>query len=246
MPDEEMLGMVEAPDAWSDTELFSDQPEEPVEQPETEPEPAEQPEEPEEPEVPEESKPILPANVAKLIREIKESNPDATPIAKELSNAYFSQRAYKEVFPNIEDAKVLKASFDSIGGREGLLQLQSTAESLEELDRMLDSGDPKLVEDILAKSPGGFKKVVPHALKTLERSDPEAYRQIIAPELARGVVGSTVGMYIESAVESLKAGDTEMALRRLGPALGWFKSLEQEVQKSSSQPADPRLSQFEE
>lgn len=219
--------------------------EEPVETPEesySEPdvgdeEPAEEPEQPEEtPEEPEaeaaDSKPTTPSNISKLIREIKESNPQAAPIAKQLQDAYFSDRAWKEVFPNIEDAKVLKASFDSIGGREGLMELQSVSQTLEDLDKMLETGDPKLVEDILSKSPEGFSKIVPHALRTLERSDPQTYASVMRPLVAGGVVGSDVGHYIAGAIDSLKAGDPDMALRRLTPALQWYKSVEQEAQKA--------------
>ena len=202
-------------------------------------EPDEQPEQPEEgeeqPEQEEagagEAKPTTPANISKLIREIKESNPQAAPIAKQLQDAFFSDKAWKQVFPNIEDARVLKASFESIGGREGLLELQSTAESLKELDTMLDSGDPKLVDEVLSKSPEGFSKIVPHALRTLERSDPQAYVNILRPLVASGVINSDVGHYISGAIDSLKAGDPDMALRRLSPALQWFKQLEQEATK---------------
>ena len=231
-----IAGVVDDP-AGGAEEIFGE-PE--IETPEGEEIPGETPEgeEPPEPE-PAETKPTTPSSISKLIREIKESNPQAAPIAKQLQDAYFSDRSWKEVFPSIEEAKVLKASFDSIGGREGLLELQSVSETLSDLDKMLETGDPKLVEDILSKSPEGFSKIVPHALRTLERSDPQTYASILRPLVAGGVINSDVGHYIAGAIDSLKSGDPDMALRRLGPALQWFKALEQEAQRGPELAASP-------
>lgn len=231
MDGEETFGAAvetESPVETAETADFEvETPAEGAETVETEPESAEStPEQPE--------KTALPSNVARLLRQLGESDPENAPTAKELSNTYFSHRAYKELFPDIAEARTLKTTFDTIGGPEGLLELQSVAENFENLDKMLDEGDPRLVDDILAKSPEGFSKIVPHALQALQRTNPEAYRSIIAPELASGVVGSGVGDYLALALESLKAGDTDIAARRIGNALAWYQSVEKQLQESRS------------
>jgi hypothetical protein len=247
MPDEDVVGMVT--ETVEEPTLFSDQPEETPEIPGEIPETTDQPEEVDQPEEPEdapENVQKLPSVISKLLREIKEANPDSAPITKELSKAYFMNRSYQQVFPSLEDAKVLKASFDAIGGQEGLLKLQGVSDTLEDLDRMLDSGDPKLVEDILAQSPEGFSRIVPHALKTLERSNPQAYENIMRPMIANAILGTQVGLYVQGAMDSLKAGDADMASRRLGVALNWFLHQQQEAEKSAAESPDPRATQFEE
>lgn len=228
MPDEEALGVVDDVEMVDTPDVETEIP------PETEPgadiEPSGDETPPEE--TPAEPKKAMSrTEIARWLREQGESDPERKNLTKELSSALFSRDAYKEVFPDINDARTLKATMESIGGMEGLQELQTFKDEFENLDRMLDSGDPKLVDDILAQSPEGFKKIVPYAFQQLQKMDPEAYNGFINPLLRQAVSESGIAIQLEAAMASLQGGDPDLAMRRLAPALQWYKNLESLMEK---------------
>jgi len=128
----------------------------------------------------------LPAEVVRMLRELGKERPDVLPMTKALQDSYYSSKAYRDLF-NIDDARSIKATMEAVGGLDGLNELQSRAEQLEQMDKMAESGDPKLMTSMASQSPEGFKKLVPVALEQLERFGTEvmpAFKQATVAEPA--------------------------------------------------------------
>lgn len=226
MSDEEVMTTTEAPEIEETTDFLADTGETAVEEPETEQTELET--EPETP--PQPPKGASRTEIARWLREIGENDPDRKQFTKELTQAMFSRDAYKDVFPDINDARTLKATLESIGGMDGLQELQTYKDEFANLDKMLDSGDPALVDEILSQSPDGFKKIVPYAFQQLQKMDPEAYNDFLNPLLREQVVNSQIGIQLEAVMASLQGNDPELAMRRLVPALNWYKNIAQQAQ----------------
>lgn len=121
------------------------------------------------------------AQIRASLKAFRESNPEHAQAAKLLNDGYSRFEAYKEVIPTVEEARNIRAQLDTIGGLEGLANMQETLASIEETDALLDAGDPAVLDQIIEDSPDGFKKLAPHYLQRLSKLDPEAFGRTLHP-----------------------------------------------------------------
>ena len=97
-------------------------------------------------------KPAAPPNASQIraaLKAFREASPEHAQAAKLLNDGYSRAEAYKEVFPDVATARNVRAALDTIGGIEGLSELQSTIASVEETDSMLYAGDPNVLDQII-------------------------------------------------------------------------------------------------
>lgn len=201
---------------------------------------------PEQEEPPEsEAKPMLPTQLTKAIRELKEAHPDHAQALKELQAAYYKGDRYAKIFPSAEEALEAKSMLDAIGGKQGMVDFQKQRDLIREYDRQVDEGDPEVVKWMAQASPDGFKKLVPTALQTLQHLDYEAYEEILQPILLETIEASGVTRAIASALQELKAGETSRANSIIQQVQDWVDRHRQIAQQRANRYQDPRLQQLE-
>lgn len=183
----------------------------------------------------------MPSQVIKLLREVKAGNVESAPIVKALNDAYFAHGEYTKLFPNIDEAREVKATLDAIGGVTGIADLQTMVQGIERIDQMVDEGDPAVVEDMAKESPEGFTKLIHHGLEILEKMNSTEFDNTIRPSLVRSLINSGMGDYLADALESLEAGDTQGAARRISGISRWLGRLvEAEKGREKNVGPDPR------
>lgn len=174
----------------------------------------------------------LPAEVAKLLREMRDANPANDAVSKTLKNAYYQQRAFADVFPTVDDARSMKATMDALGGSEGLSSLQENAAYVEEFNRMAEEGDPSLIQAWVSESPEGFKKIVPTVLSEYARLDPAGYNAALRGPLVSALEGSNLRQTVARAIDMMQMGQTDLAGRELTEIANWLTGLSQEQAKA--------------
>lgn len=213
------------------------EPTEAVEEPEAEPE---QP--PEEPEAPAEAATEqLPSQVTKLARELAQERPELANTIRHMRDKFFAAQQYEKTVGSIDKARETKALLESIGGEDGISELQTAADDLRTLDEGFASGDPEIINTLAQQSPEGFKKLVPAALAALSRIDPQAYEDTIRPPLVRTLID--LADHLKDIDAWLNENQPAFARRKLGGVLKWIEG--QAAQSSRPAAAAPLPSQDE-
>jgi hypothetical protein len=196
----------------------------------------------------EEVKEMVPKSVWASMRALKDVAPEHLPALREMSRTYGTLQGFKELWSRVEDARVDKSTLESFGGFEGLTKLQNIAERSEQINDMLERGDPKMLDDMIESSKEGFVKLMPEAIKRLERVDPQGhYETLLRPILSVFQKADLRGA-LETSMREMEAG-TPDGFRRAGEwvqkTLAWLGKLEKDAQDLDGRYQDPRIGRFQ-
>ncbi len=191
--------------------------------------------------------------ITKYLRELR-GDAKMKDVAEALNKAYFRDSEYQKLFPNMDELRNLKSTLDIMGGPEVISKLQDLEIGVEAMDRMVDEGNPQIIQDMATESPDGFKKLVPIALGELEKLDARAYAEALRPHLVRGISQSGLDGSVSSTLQLLakayNATDPEhsrfyleQAHSQMAQVDQWLKSMAENMQvdKNSTigQPSAP-------
>ena len=185
-------------------------------------------------------KSAAPPNASQIraaLKAFREASPEHAQAAKLLNDGYSRAEAYKEVFPDVATARNVRAALDTIGGIEGLSELQSTIASVEETDSLLDAGDPKVLDQIIEDSPEGFKKIAPHVLSRLQKLDADTFQKTLQPHLVRSLIDANFPatlQYLERAV-----GDNADAKAVVQNIMQWFEGQKSVAERLNNDTLNP-------
>ncbi len=191
--------------------------------------------------------------ITKYLRELR-GNAELKDVAEALNKAYFRDSEYQNLFPNMEELRNLKSTLDVMGGVDAITQLRDLEIGVEAMDRMVEQGNPQVIQDMAMESPDGFKKLVPAALNELEKMDVRAYAETLRPHLARGIeqsgLGNTVGNTLQLIAKAYNAADPEHAKFYIEQAhaemiqIGqWLESLATQSRENKDAPSRETQSQ---
>lgn len=181
---------------------------------------------------------IRDGDVVKFLREQTKLAPESAKLHRTLQDSYFRAAEYSKLFDNIDDARTIKTHLEALGGLDGLTELQSLQADVAELDRKVAEGDPSVITAMAEESPAGFRKMVPVALDTLYRIDPHGYNEVLTPLIARTLADSPLADSVALAIERLRGGEADAALRELSRIAATFEGLKQyQVPPSAAAPA---------
>jgi hypothetical protein len=99
-------------------------------------------------------------------------------IAEHLRGRYFKAQEYERLFPSPKDALMAKETLETLGGEEGIEQLQQERQQYAAELAMFAEGNPKLLDDLIADSKDGFIKLAPEAFDRLRSIDPQLYNSV--------------------------------------------------------------------
>ena len=193
---------------------------------------------------------VLPKELSKALRELKSAhsdNPEILKAVRSLNDAFYANRAYKEIFPSPDDARTTKAALDAVGGPEGIASMRGEISSIERFDRMASEGNPKVIDGLADEFPDGFKRLVPAALDRLSKTDQAAYRETMRGPLLQMLEGDGIMEVIGIALEELKGGNPDRASSQLGRIAAWYNQVkDQETAfKTRNNYQDPRVQELD-
>ena len=181
--------------------------------------------------------------IPQKFRELFKANP-------ELRNVYFSERAFREVYPTVQSAREAREFIETIGGEEGWNEVQEGRQEQATLNDLYYSRNPQKLREyakqVIGMDAGAFKALVPVALDELHSVDPQAYSKALAPifanTLARAFNGAGISGAITQARSLLKTNpeQADSVLQQIEQWENQFRDL-----ASSKAETDPEREQFE-
>ncbi|HZU11107.1 MAG TPA: hypothetical protein VFA02_14470 [Pseudacidobacterium sp.] len=142
-----------------------------------------------------------PQNIRNSIKAAAEALPDHAQAFKELGNSYFREQAYKQVFPTVQEATTAKNLIDSVGGLDGISQLQERDQLYTAQDDMLREGNPEVLDDFFEDFPEGAAALAPHYLDRLAKMNPEAFSSAVVPYVVGMLENAGIGNYLASILQ---------------------------------------------
>lgn len=192
-----------------------------------------------------------PDAIRKALRALRDSDPVNAPIARQLNDIVGREKAFRDVFPKVSDAKQAKFLLDTIGGGEGLSQLQSTIKAVNDTDQLLYAGDAKVIQNLYedakaAGHPEALGKLASPFLEHLRDNDEPAYKAAIRPHLHSELVSAgfaEVLKAMDAAINAVQDGkpapDLRVLTHNVAEMKNWFGWLDGEVQKGQKSALDP-------
>lgn len=188
---------------------------------------------------------LNPRDVTKTLRELREANPDRAPILRQLNDAFFRSEKYSESFPTPEEAQRARATFEALGGDEGIATLREAQNQVADIDRMAAEGDPKMIDAWVSESRDGFIKAAPVFLDTLERTDQRAYASTLQPHLVKALVGAGLGNSLDRIAWFANRVESPELKQEISQIQRWLGGLVDEENKRQTQQNDPRMAEIQ-
>ena len=148
-------------------------------------------------------------------------------------------RGYEEQFPTVREAREVKALLESVGGREGVQQMQSVLSEVEQIDQALAAGDASVIDRMWQEAPEGMPKLVPHISDKFEREKPQEYQQFIAPRSVRFLDQQGFPQAFDRMVQMYEAGKTGDAQAIRDELIKWVVA--NRTQAQQQQRTDPEV-----
>ena len=176
------------------------------------------------------------------LKAFRDANPEHAQAAKLLNDGYSRFEAYKQVFPTVDDARSVKATLDTVGGLEGLANMQQILSTVDETDALLDAGDPQVLDRILEDSPDGFKKLAPAYLTKLQKADPEVFNRVLQPHFVHSLADANFPQVVDALASML--ADKPEALKIVQSMKQWFDGQKAQADRTSADTLNPEREAF--
>lgn len=165
---------------------------------------------------------------------LKKADPKA---AAELRKSYYTLQ---------QKANEASELLELHGGEEGIANLKAEAEEFAQALSKVASGDPAILDDVLADSKDGFLKLAAASIDKMRSVDPAAYDRTLAPHLLETLERTGVAQTIGLIARFIQAGDGEGAIAQVAKAQEWLAQLDKfaKENKLASTSNDPRDQQI--
>src|SRR5665213_1922819 len=131
--------------------------------------------------------------VPQEFRELFKANP-------KLKNLFYSERAFRQEFPTVQEARKAKEFIETVGGEEGWQAIQDGQAKQQEIDGLYASRDPQkqrdFVKHLLTQDKGAFRAIVPVALAEFHQADPQTYNRVMSQIIANTFSGAGVANHL--------------------------------------------------
>jgi hypothetical protein len=183
------------------------------------------------------------ANVKNALSEIKKTNPQA---AKTLQANYFENKAFKQEFPTVQEARNAKLALENLGGEEGIEALNSEVADYRNEIQQFANGDPNLLKQLQEANPESFVNMTGNALDLLKQTNKQAYEQARTPVVADYMESERINDAIVQLANYIKEGKGQEAYdltRWVAQKLGALKTANDERAKAPK--VDPRQQELD-
>ena len=148
-------------------------------------------------------------------------------------------RGYEQQFPTVREAREVRALLESVGGREGVTQMQATLSEIEQVDRALAAGDPSVADRMWDEAPDGMPKLMPALLDKFAQAKPQEYEKFIAPRSIGYLDQAGFPQAFDRMVQLYDAGKIDEAQAIRNELIQWVSGNRQAAQQQKQ--ADPEV-----
>lgn len=186
----------------------------------------------------------MPDALKKGIAALKTTNPEA---AKAIKGLFFADQEYRAVFPKPADAVAAKTLIDTVGGPEGIQQIESERQEWAEIDRAAAEGKADFVKSIAENNPEAFPKLATAAINEWATRHPEQYGHY-ATQVALNTVLAQPGM--EAGLQTLftlhdQLKEVPWAQQAIAQVVNGIVGLKEKASQYESKRLDPERTKLD-
>ncbi len=115
---------------------------------------------------------------------------------------YFSERAYRELFPTVNEAREMRSMFPTVEDAQGVL---AQAQTLLQAERTIQERPADFVKGFAQNDPTAFERFAQSLPEAIYESDPQLYRTAIAEPAVFGVLARMADGAVRNQDEELHA-----------------------------------------
>src|SRR5258708_29649912 len=148
----------------------------------------------------------------KDIAELKKLHPE---LAKKWGNDHFRRKAYDEEFPGgVNEARQIKATFEALGGQEGLDGLQGEVDDYRNEIKQFSEGDPALLTQLHEPNPDSFVLAISNGIDLIANKSPELFDNAILPPMSARLEKAQMYSSVQELAALIKDGKGKAAIDR--------------------------------
>ena len=190
------------------------------------------------------------AKTRSALAELKKTNPELAK--KFLGDYHRTQAIIKETgAENISDAvqkvRAMSATLESVGGPEGIQNLNTEVEEYRTEIKQFGAGDPALVGELFEANPEGLGTAVSNALELMAQKNLDLFDNTVVPAMVNRMEKAGWYEQVPNLLEAIKVGDGDAAWKIAQNISKWLndaKGLQKKVIESKDK-VDPREQQFQ-
>ena len=191
----------------------------------------------------------LSAEAQQAITDLKAKNP---ALAESLRRALFTEEKMRRELPGgLAEVKQLRERIESLGGDNGIREVQAEMNGWREFDQQYMAGDPKVL-DFLMESPEGkdaFLKIAPSVFNRYAEAHPEGFSAYMAQAFDGYMSNAGIPLLVERLGDLIpqdnpKALEAYQKLARFVKGIGEMASKPVAAPKREAPASDPRADQL--
>lgn len=162
--------------------------------------------------------------VREAVRAAAEALPEHAKLFKQLAETHFRvETAYKQAFATPAEAQNARQLLETLGGVDGLGQLQSRIQGYDDQEAGLEAGDPAVLDSFFEDYPEGAATLAPHYLERLAGTNPAALQAAVAPYAIALLENAGVSRHLESILAETDPARAKAATQQLAQWLAGQK-----------------------
>jgi hypothetical protein len=170
------------------------------------------------------------AATRKQIADLKKTNPE---IGKKWADDHFHRKAFETEFPGgVREARQTKAILESLGGEEGIGDMQSEVEDYRNEIQQFSQGDPALLAQLQEANPESFVTAMQNGLELLAGRDLKQFDTAIIPAMVTRL--DKAGMFdsADSVLALIKEGKGQEAYDLQAKVVAWLRGAKDHASKN--------------
>lgn len=183
------------------------------------------------------------AKLHEAIKKFRDLDPEGNKtVASELKNMVGRYDAMTKMFPGgVKEAQEFKTFSESVGGKQGIVDLQNIVQAANDTDQLLYNGDPKLLDNIIEDLKANNKleslgKLTAPMLDKLMEVDPKGYAKAFVPHFVQGLESSGVRDALNAVIGAFDNKDNEGLKKGLSSLASWYNGLLKQAGESKAEP----------
>lgn len=183
--------------------------------------------------------------VRDVINSLKKTQPN---VAKIVADSYFGRRAYEKEFATVQDARQARAVLDSVGGADGIEELNTEVTDWRREADQFANAAPELVESLYNSNPEAVVANALNILELLENKNPTHFEAALLPSFVRQIDKSGLPTALVKLADLIKEGKGQESYDLVANLAAWVKNVKDNADKMGRerQKVDPREREYEE
>ncbi len=185
--------------------------------------------------------------VRDAINALKKTQPN---VAKMVADSYFGRRAYEKEFATVQDARQARAVLDSVGGADGIEELNTEVTDWRNEADQFANAAPELVASLYDSNPEAVVANALNIMELLERKNPTHFEAALLPSFVRQIDKSGLPTALVKLADLIKEGKGQESYDLVANLAAWVKNVKDNVEKlgreRDRERVDPREREYQE